>query len=1022
MLSRAKLVACRCASTSTAAPCRHGVREFSRYATIETTRNGSEATRDGGAAALDYAAPLWGSSAPTDSQWFYAARPAWTDWKRNSPPSPATYAPSPVSPTKPPHLDESRPSDHPAPSGLSPSSSLPDSAEVRVSAYLRSRGQRSALHEFRDEYGQVLDVAERADMPLLRAMVLEDQELAGVSHRGLKVLEIERFATNRPKEGGEVAHAVRTSAGSLQQLGHPDSPTSATTQGRRRRRSRSNVVAAPTPSPEIAPLLAAQPELDAAPRLVAYSGGASEDLASLALDWRAFSDTADLETSDKDLHIALDFLLQLSHPTAHLASHSPSASLPPSTTQLQLALRVLQRLLDVFPEDVVQPEPTRVDLPQPIRLQVVLVRTLLEIALREELTDLASRALHAMAALRNIHPALADSPESSFDILAVGKVLQRSLVTLREERQTSYPPALRSDAWSSSSEISRAAALLRLRYRFSSSRQVDPAESLSRTVHQHLSSFADECASRRRWDLIAECWRLWSKRGWQVGRHALPLARWLAGASSPDMYGRGALAVPAVNPRLFSVLANEVATTLHSGRIGLDWTAEAKNDWVDLLCASRAASRATRQTARRLVTLWQQRQPVGSATPFVLRGSTLLNLLRTALPPYANEHDYPRQVLSAHVATLVNPASPYASKNGRIEHYDLTTLAQAFTLAGDHASVGQIYRRALEQRHLPDAKDVGVVLADVARRFPDGAFEQLARAAASGLKVDLELVQAVLTVRLDQLRHTASHGAAVDEKMRLQDAISDACALAGRLGFAEHQVVALRRFGENHLAADIAASVKPSRYGTGDEMSAGRAIGDLLKASCIGDWRLAHRVFTRTLIRDELGRTVAHGICDERLLTLCLETLLKADRSKGYRAERPAIRDAIAQVLAAAVAPLAQLGGGATPIPAGNVTLIRSRAGLDLVLEAYIRTTTDPDATDAVMALVDRQSYLECAEPLLLSDATKEKVVRWAVATRGRDVLLSQVGFLGSAAREVLNQQKGTAAMPEERGRHTLLA
>lgn len=1016
MLGPVRRTACRCASTSTAAPCRHGVREDSRHANTESTKTNSH--REG--AALDYAAPLW-STATGSPHWFYAARPAWTDWKRNAAPPPATYLPAPI-PLKSPVLDETIRSQV-GPTTLektaTSSARLPDTAEGRVSTYLRSRGQRTALEGFRDEYGEIFDVAERADMPLLRAMVLEDQELAGTSHRGLKLLEIERFATNRPKEGGEFAHAVRTGADRSQ---IPTLGSAAATQGRRRR-SKSHVGVNPTPSTE-----SSRPDTlphDPAARLVAYVAGVSTDLEAADQAWKAFSTIADFESSDDDLRIALDFLLRLCRPVALGVPQTSSSWSPPPVTseQLSLALQVLRRLLDVFPDDVVRPEPTGSDLPQPVRLQVVLVRTVLEIALREGLSDLSIEALHALGTLRKTYAALAASPESTEDAAAIDKVLQRGLVTMREERQTLYTPTLRDEAWSCSAEVAQLAALVRLRYAWSRDEPWDSSEPMSRSSTRLLSAYVDECAARHRWDLVAECWRLWSKRGWSIGRQAVPLARWLAGASAPDTYGPGgsALSTPVVNPGLLSRLANETTAALQSGWISSDWTAEDKNDWVDLLCASRAASRATRQCARRSVAHWQQVQPVGSPAPFVLRGSTLLNMVRTALPPYDKDFAYPRQLLSAHVASLVNPASPYASTDGHIEHFDLTTLAQAFTLAGDHASVGQIYRRALEQKHLPDAKDVGVVLADVARRHPHGALEQVARAAASGLKIDLELLQAVLKAQLDQLRSEGSHAAVVAKESQLREAIAQACALATRLGLPASHIASLCRFGEEYLAADPASDIKPSRRGTNGGMSAARAVGDLLTARRTNDWRLAHRLFTRTLIRDELGRTVAHGIRDERVLTLCLETLLKADRSKGYRTERLAIRDAIAQVLDAAIAPLAQLNIEETPTPAGNVTLVRSRAGLDLVLEAHVRAT-EPEVVDALMALLERQADLECEDRLDPSDSTNEKVVRWAVARRGRDVVLGQATFVGAAARHVLNLEKGTELVDPSREQRSLRA
>lgn len=994
MLARAAFAACRCASTSTAAPCRHGVRASSRHLAAEATSPEPELPRGReGGAALDYAAPLWATEA--NPQWFHAARPAWTDWKRNHTAVPATHASlSRVSSTPPPSPSETRPPTGPSPSEPSRSASLPDSAAARVSTYLRTRGRRTALDGFRDEYGQLLQVAERAEMPLLQAMVLEDQELAEASHRTLKLLEMERFATNRPKDGGQVAHAVRT--GSDRGRITVDLPPASTAGRRRRARSSAAHVAPADPRED----RLIRPTEDAASRLVAYAAGEAFNLSVASRDWEAFSLAADFESSDDDLHIAINLLLRLSQPVPNPALDGSSP--PPSSPELPLALQVLQSLLDVYPEDVVRPEPTGVQLPHSVRLQVVLLRTVLEIALREELSTVSHKALHALGELRVTHAVLADSPESAFDTAALDHVLQRGIVRLREDRQTSYAPVMRLEAWSRSSEISRLGALLRLRYKWTVRFPSDRSESVSWASARLVSDFFDECATRHRWDLAAECWRLWSKRGWSIGRRAVRLAAWLAGDSAPDTYGPGVLSASAVHPALFSRLAHETSLALEGERTAAGWTTEDKNDWVDLLCTSRGASRATRQLARRLVAHWQQVQPVASATPFVLRGSTLLNLLRTALPPYGTDYAYPRQLLAVHIATLVNPVSPYASADGHIEHFDLTTLAQAFTLAGDHASVGQIYRRALEQKHLPDSKDVGVVLADVARRFPQGALEQVARAAASGLKIDLELLQAVLKAQLEACRADPSLVGGGDSRgARQREAVTGACALAARLGFTAPRVAALRRFGEHYLAADVTSTTKPFRRDPGADMSVARAVGDLVKAARANDWRLAHRVFMRTLVRDGSGRAVAHGIREERVLTLCLDTLLKADRSKGYRADRLAIRDAIAQVLDAAVAPLARLEAGEAPTAVGNVTLIQSRAGLDLVLKAYIRTA-EPEAVNALMAVLERQADLQCSEILAPSDTVKEKVVRWAVARTGRAVLLGQRSYLGTAANDIL--------------------
>ncbi|POY74953.1 hypothetical protein BMF94_1929 [Rhodotorula taiwanensis] len=997
MLAKAKLVACRCVSTSTAGPCRHGIATTVRRVATSSKSAAAAAvqretcTEQAPVAALDYTAPLWATTAAAQqgrARWFGPARPAWADWNRTDlQPAPARDPPPPKVRTPPDaplqvssKVDEARPF------------ALRDAAEAQLSTYLRSRGQRTALESFRDDYRDLLDAAERGDMPLLRAMVLEDQELAQVPHRGLKLLELDRFATNRSQKDGE-GHMHRVVSARL------PAPGEVVTRGRRKRRAALARTSSPAPAPEQVPPETVSP-YDC---LSSFLTVPVSDIAAAGEAWHSFDRATRADQSDRDLHLAIRFLFHLVQPGR------PGSKVEELQPRLQLALQVLHRLLDVFPDEVVQPEPTRTDLFQEVRLQVVLLRTAIEVARREHMYETVESALGSIDQLREVHPVLATSPESAFDITAVESEVRRGLGALRDERQTSYAPSLRAEAWKMDAEVARVARVVRYRYRWSTSVADPDQPTLAPRLDQFLNTFAAECAHRQRWDLVAEMWRLWSARGWHMDGQALSLARWFAGEMPSSTYGPGPLAKTVLQPRLFVTLAREVHADVQRGSQRVTWTAGEKNDWVDLLCASRVASRSTREMARELVSIWQRKDPVGSALPFVLRGSTLLNLLRTALPPYGTDSTYARSGLSAHVATLVNPSSPYSSPNGRIEHYDLTTLAQAFTLAGDHVSVGQIYRRALEQKQLPDAKDVTVVLADAARRYPRGAFEQVAKAAASGLGVDLELIQAVLKAQLDQLRSRSSQAsrpvADVPEEMR--EAVAQACRLAQELRLSEGQTEHLRRYGEAYISAGLDAASKPGRADGPSKLSVGRIIGDLLKASQTTDWRLAHRVFVRTLVRDEAGATVAHGVRDERVLTLCLGTLLKADRAKGYRAERPEIRDALRQVLDAAVAPISRLQPGETPLPAGNVSLVSTRAGLDLVLEALIRIGLPADV-DALMAALDRQAESLCEPGLQPTDAVVEKAVRWAIAHRGRAAVLADDGWLAQRAQAIIRPEPTT--------------
>ncbi|GAA6057318.1 hypothetical protein JCM3770_001087 [Rhodotorula araucariae] len=83
--------------------------------------------------------------------------------------------------------------------------------------------------------------------------------------------------------------------------------------------------------------------------------------------------------------------------------------------------------------------------------------------------------------------------------------------------------------------------------------------------------------------------------------------------------------------------------------------------------------------------------------------------------------------------------------------------------------------------------------------------------------------------------------------------------------------------------------------------------------------------------------------------------------------------------------------------------MVRSTRALDLVLGVLPRVG-DVEAVDALMAVMrDQADVLGAAEALEPSEACAEKIVRWAVAQRGRDEVLAGDGWLSTAARRVLS-------------------
>ena len=1128
MLQRYTAQACRCASTSTAlTPCRHSpptiVAAPRPRPRPPPRRAHSNSAPSSATAHVDrelerpftYTAPLWRAANPAAADhWFGALRPGWTGWHRDSsPPTTVEYS-CPVPPERQPPPLVARPA---APAGDEPpagtgTGAIDDAMASRLAAYFAARGPRSTLSQFRDEFGAYLAVAERAALPLVKAMVLEDAMLADLtSARRRKWLGMERFALPEgPDEGGEVGRMVE-SGRARPALAEVRVELDEVERAPRRREGGEREVALRLEADELATaseavdaaaaaLEADLEELDAAGAaalLREYAAVRSGPTASarVALAWDAFADSADLANSASDLELALSLMVRLAEPpaapsTSTSASTSPTPTPSSSPTDLPLALRVLDALLDVFSDEVVAPSPTALPpaVPHDARLQVVLLRTAATVALSDDLVPLAARALKALARVRAAHPELDSSPETRLDGELLEAALGQAMAGLAHERHETYRPSARRDADDEDdaqgpSLVAVSASLMRVAAQWSSPPRTSSSSSSSPTTSLSpapapstapstapgpivppalapvLAAFADELAHWYRWDLLAAHWATWAARGWVMPRWHIRLARWLAGdapystyplasrspsPSSPADARTSATVAPQqqrsprpVRPREFQHLALATSAHLQRGLAGRTWTTEQRCDWLDLLATSRAADARTRTAARRCAIAWHAAAP--AATPFVLRAGTLLALVRTALPPHVKgagtrARTEAAYLVQAHLAALANRSSPYASASGEIAHFDLTALAQAYGLLGDTASAAQVFRRLLEQKTVPDRKDVEVVLVAQAKAQPDQALELVGTAARLGIVVDVGMLEAVLRALLEAVvkrvraallppspspassssadvtaaPEPAAPEPAVDVAHRTwherNQVLNGMLELAKELGLAPDDRRRLARHAHDflpirnpypaaadahsaapipHFAPTVAAAVPLSD-------SPAAALAQLRTARADADYRTAARVLRRAV--DRLG------LRDERALVLALETCDRAfARAPLFRGRGPKVKgsDKRDEVRAAA---RDMVDVALEPMP----TLIATQRGLDAVLE-WVRKVGDVEAVEALMRLVHEQAEVGGdGEPIAPSDKVVEKTVRWAVAQVGKDELLSREGWLGEAARRTI--------------------
>ncbi|GAA5826805.1 hypothetical protein JCM3770_004698, partial [Rhodotorula araucariae] len=864
MLQRYGSTACRCASTSTASPCRHSpaapVPSPSRAYSKSSLPTSQESNPS-----FDYTAPLWRSPPPSSlNRWFSPALPGWSSWLRYHPMPPSPPPPPPPLPTSAPSSRHERAPAKPAAVGVD------DAMVGRLSAYFASRGPRGALSQFRDEFGDYLAVAEQAHLPLVKAMVLEDASLVEVSARQRKHLRMERFATVDAQDGGEVRRLVERG---VVRPALVDAHVERQEHLRRRKEGEAHTEVPLASRLDTADVEdSAEPavradELDL-PTAVAFLRDFSAPMAThtpsperVTLAWEVFSAHADLRDSAEDLELAVS--------TLHRLADSPAGTSP----DLPLALSVLESLLEVLPDDVVAPEPTGVDdVPQDVCLKVVLLRTAASVAVSEDYLPLATRVLESIARLRSTHPSVAVPPTADLDLELVETALEQTSTRLADERHATYRPstAASSDA-SQPSLIAVSASLLRLAARWLPPHTSDTGvATLPASLAPILASFADEAAHRHCWDLLAQQWTIWYARGWNMQRWHVKLARWLAGDAPYSTYPLApgqARSTRIVRADDFARFALATCAALRAGTVGREWTLDSRSDWLELLCSSPAASPATRRAARALALAWHAAAPPASPAPFVLRGSALLALVRTALPPFARggprARDQAAQLVAAHLGTLVGRSSPYARADGQIAHFDLSTLAQAYGLLGDHASVAQVFRRLLDQRVLPDRKDIELVLAGAVKRTERGRALRLVESAGRlGIRIDYATLESVLRGILEEVAQaqraspggppSTPVGATASAATAARDAaLAGVLSLADTLGARPADLARLRRFARDFLAlrprasAGAGAGARAHVVAPPKHDSRAAALEQLRRARAAADARGASEAFAR---------------------------------------------------------------------------------------------------------------------------------------------------------------------------------
>lgn len=513
-----------------------------------------------------------------------------------------------------------------------------------------------------------------------------------------------------------------------------------------------------SPLPEIVEV--EKPELDYLRRLSAL--------------WTTFSSSRDLSTSNPDLKLALSFLYFLASP---LSPSSHAKALPPKTF-LPLAFEVFQHLVDnVIPETSVAATPSYPDVPGSVILQLVFLRTISGVSLDEGFLDLGKQALDSLALLRLEYPSVARgiSEENDTDVLLLQETIESHLTNLSVSRQTEYQPALPS--FSSSASLSGLShPLLQVNELISShlSAWLPTGKTLSTRSSALLDRFVEEAVERNRWDVISSTWERWGESGsrgggWTMRKYRRKLAKWYCGEAPFSTYppvenGRLLRSPRPVQIKQFGELGAGTYRALTIQKAKLEDLGSVSNDekakWIDLLCSSKASNGRTHDLARRFYTLFVKQHPRGSLTPFILPGASLLRLIRVSTPPVSSLTNFTPAVINHFIASITSPASPYSSvaAGAKIDHYDLSILAQCYALTGDLQSMAQVYRKLFEQKMLPDVVDIKTLLTSAARRNPKFSVVLLKQIQDAGLLIRKEWIGAMMKAVIEFYSASKSSG------------------------------------------------------------------------------------------------------------------------------------------------------------------------------------------------------------------------------------------------------------------------
>lgn len=736
--------------------------------------------------------------------------------------------------------------------------------------------------------------------------------------------------------------------------------------------------------------------LDSLPNSIAEAFPELTPLERLQTVWTGFADEAQrtqlsYEAAQDDMHLSLDLLVRL---VAQGITQAPPSD---SVNLLPFAVQVFKFLSETFIADnaiASTPSELALDgtsaLPRETLVRLVLLRTIVTAANEEKMYDISIRAIHLLAVLR---PGYMTKDKVELDFVSAQDTLKRIIEDSQQFRRDNYSfstatgPAfpLPSTPLVSNRRIIRPQQLDYIHLAHSlvinSFAALDctppsSATSLPARIVSALTLLSDEIVHYKYYDLLSSIRAQFGAGDvsyWPLSTR-VALLRYYGGISKFRVYAvRG---VRRVQQREYEALAVDTwywFKNLSPEQVVVQGTAETRNDVLLVLCSARTRTGRTVDLSIRLYKLFKHAAKTTATTnSFILTPGTLLAMVAAAAPPVGKNLLFAQELIGHYIASVTASTAVAPPPNGtptRLDHQDLTLLANCYSLVGDYQSCLQVFRRMLEQKMVPDAQDVVVFLTASTRRRSSLGRSFVKLATETGIVITEDIFAQLIREAMAAARREGKNGV-----FELKNFIN----LAQDVGLSQAELERLTTLGKQQMVGtqvslhtlldgpQLFAAVERSQFA---EVRPAVLNKVLLNARSTDNWETSLHLYRSS---------VEKGVVTEMTVELTLQNLLSSYES-SYRTlegkdRKAAIRPAFIEVIESALSGFA-----------GTCRRVKT-------FETILLCCLKLDDVEAVWRVCEAMELVS-VEP---REIVSLKVRRWAIAQVGKEAVHARGGWVGA--------------------------